>query len=416
MVFSFPAHDGWQFGLVGLVAVLGEGAIKEVVHPMTAWPLVWLPRLLPAPQALIAPRRPLMLPGNPNGRVVGVESGNVLDYVPYFANLLHSLDEMKSNTVQTVEVHVDPKKFDRVRARHLNVLNGLTLASFAATMGLLGYAIHLNDGPAILAISALALSATCMSLAGRWTVQAPQNPVENAPRSDLVIYGATSGVFIVVQCDESTARALYFHDTQRCSYLVSTSLYPILVTLGACLLLMGVVFVNNCSMYMQLALGITYLALNAAYTLVALFPIATHKYSWHLDPSPIECNLVRTTKRFPRYSDALWDAIEQAGTSSWVRLARTACPHTPLWDDFLKKADEAAKEAAEATRMRNKFQGHRAYTASREKQYFTPASSEALHYRGPENGRVEAEGSAQNKSLENAATSSNDARDRSKVE
>jgi hypothetical protein len=126
MSFQLPLPDSWKFDLVALLAILGESSINEVVYPLTAWPLVWLPRLLPAPQALILPKRKSTLPSNPNARVVGAFSGNVIEQLPYFADALHSIDTLEPNAVQVVQVDV-VDKFERFVTRRLPVLGRLTI-------------------------------------------------------------------------------------------------------------------------------------------------------------------------------------------------------------------------------------------------------------------------------------------------
>ena len=94
--------------------------------------------------------------------------------------------------------------------KHLTIISGLTVTSFMFTQILLGLAVHFRDGAATLAISRLATTSSAVSLAanGRrryWSILI---------RGDLIIYGMQDA-FVVVNCDEFTARVLYLHLAQH---------------------------------------------------------------------------------------------------------------------------------------------------------------------------------------------------------
>ncbi|GFP55910.1 hypothetical protein TASIC1_0006008000 [Trichoderma asperellum] len=85
--------DSWRLDVVSLLAVIGESAIGEHSQTITASMLCMLPRLLPAPQALLKPSRPTRLPET-HAKMAGVESGTVLDSVGFFANIILPLEDM----------------------------------------------------------------------------------------------------------------------------------------------------------------------------------------------------------------------------------------------------------------------------------------------------------------------------------
>ena len=77
MVLEFPtSRNGWKLDAVGLLAAIGETTTETCVEPMTASYLCLLPRLIPAPQALIRPNRRIALARVP-ASVVGVHTGMV---------------------------------------------------------------------------------------------------------------------------------------------------------------------------------------------------------------------------------------------------------------------------------------------------------------------------------------------------
>lgn len=89
----FPiGKENWQLDAVTLLAVIGEASVSDNAQPMTASMLCLLPRILPAPQALLKPTRPTRLPAF-KAQMVGVQSGVSLDSVGFFANIIHPLEE-----------------------------------------------------------------------------------------------------------------------------------------------------------------------------------------------------------------------------------------------------------------------------------------------------------------------------------
>jgi hypothetical protein len=76
-----------QLDIVGFLAILGEGSILASAQVATLSKMIYLPRLLPAPQALLRPSRPDKM--NPvSGVATAVHSGNVRNYVNYVGHVL----------------------------------------------------------------------------------------------------------------------------------------------------------------------------------------------------------------------------------------------------------------------------------------------------------------------------------------
>ncbi|KAI1268191.1 hypothetical protein F5Y18DRAFT_280778 [Xylariaceae sp. FL1019] len=99
--------SGWRLDVVTLLAVIGESSIAEHAQTITASVLCLLPRLIPAPQALLRPTRPQRLPET-TARMTGVYSGVVLDTVGFFANIIHPLDELPPFAFKVLEIrHTD---------------------------------------------------------------------------------------------------------------------------------------------------------------------------------------------------------------------------------------------------------------------------------------------------------------------
>lgn len=98
---------GWRLDVVTLLAVIGESSIAEHAQVITASVLCLLPRIIPAPQALLKPSRPQRLPET-TARMTGVYSGVVLDTVGFFANIIHPLDDYSAFSFRVLEIkHTD---------------------------------------------------------------------------------------------------------------------------------------------------------------------------------------------------------------------------------------------------------------------------------------------------------------------
>ncbi|KAI0477249.1 hypothetical protein GGR56DRAFT_398197 [Xylariaceae sp. FL0804] len=95
--------QGWRLDVVTLLAVIGESSIAEHAQTITASVLCLLPRIIPAPQALLKPSRPARLPDT-NARMTGVYSGVVLDSVGFFANIIHPLEELPALSFRVLKI------------------------------------------------------------------------------------------------------------------------------------------------------------------------------------------------------------------------------------------------------------------------------------------------------------------------
>jgi hypothetical protein len=85
--FFYTNYGNLQLDIVGFLAVLGEGSVLANAQVSTLSRLIYIPRLLPAPQALLRPSRPSKLPTE-SGTVSGIFSGNKRDYVNYIGHLV----------------------------------------------------------------------------------------------------------------------------------------------------------------------------------------------------------------------------------------------------------------------------------------------------------------------------------------
>lgn len=77
----------FQLDIVGFLAVLGEGSILSTAQVSALSWLFYLPRLIPAPQALLRTVRPTALPSEV-AAVIAVHSGNIKEHLPHVAHVL----------------------------------------------------------------------------------------------------------------------------------------------------------------------------------------------------------------------------------------------------------------------------------------------------------------------------------------
>ncbi|KAI0388553.1 hypothetical protein F5Y17DRAFT_196298 [Xylariaceae sp. FL0594] len=120
---------GWRLDVVTLLAVIGESSIAEHAQTITASVLCLLPRIIPAPQALLKPTRPQRLPET-TARMTGVHSGVVLDTVGFFANIIHPLDSFQPFAFKVLEItHTDRNSAGGIEVPHTKVNGHQSLLS-----------------------------------------------------------------------------------------------------------------------------------------------------------------------------------------------------------------------------------------------------------------------------------------------
>lgn len=96
-----------QLDIVGFLAILGEGSVLANAQVSTLSKWIFLPRLLPAPQALMRPTRPSRLETVP-GWVTGVFSGNHRDSVNHIGNIVWYAPSYRILTQGPSPIMLDP--------------------------------------------------------------------------------------------------------------------------------------------------------------------------------------------------------------------------------------------------------------------------------------------------------------------
>ncbi|KAH0548340.1 hypothetical protein GP486_007980 [Trichoglossum hirsutum] len=368
--------------------------MSEHAQPLTASRLCLIPRLIPAPQALLKPCRPIGLPSK-NATIVGVYSGAMVTELNYFANLLHPLSDLVPLTVHVINIsHKEDKKkgtstststsTSRSRSRsssrrkpsrlfngelgqnnnastgggggdivprNVSPLSVLTIGSAFLTIGLLVWSILIRDGVAVVAILTISAASSIVGLASLWEPKLTKRALSSrVPPGDLVLR-TRKGAFLVIHCSEEIARELYI-GTEECSYTIKSGVFPALVGVGTLLLMIAVVLMGNCEWVMQLAIGVSYILLNGLYWCAALLPARWH---WNLGRYEITGE---DPRKLGNYTEALWEAIRAASkdeygrkrgdrySTDWVQTS-SAAPKTPAWNNWLKEAEQHVNDGTE---------------------------------------------------------------------
>jgi hypothetical protein len=353
MPLIFPtSKKDWRLDVVSLLAVIGESSMSKHAQSLTASWLCLLPRLIPAPQALIRPSRPGGLPSQA-AHIVGVHSGNYLQELNYFANLIHPIAERKRHSILEVFIEHRPindkggsatgDKVKEIVPKTFSFLNFLTIGSTMLTLGLLIWSIILEDGPACVAIVIISITSSMVGLASYWHPLLTERVNQgNVPPGDIVIR-TRNGAFVIVHCTEEVARELYV-GAEDCNYQLHARPAQVLVGAGTISLMVGVVLMGNCTFEMQAALGASYIVLNGLYWVAALLPPRDNwdlwtRYKWE----------AREIEPCVSYTLTLYQAILAASRinkdtvgdikTSWARMSR-AFPDTPVWSKWLEEVAE----------------------------------------------------------------------------
>ncbi|KAI5370282.1 hypothetical protein Slin15195_G011600 [Septoria linicola] len=355
--------DDFQLDIVGFLAVLGEGAVQANAQVSALSRLFLLPRLLPAPQALIRTTRPTELPPTA-GKVTGVYSGNVKDHVHHIANiLLHPDPPLASYTVRCVEIKAtkshlqDPSFKDRffrgqstadststnvrpplVKAKATGPQTWVTLLGFFEALVLLIASITFGDGMSVLATISLSLVSTMVGISNKWSLRLPKATSNPTPGDVVIRY--PNGSYLVVKCEEEVARALYFAPEEIDYYVTNPVTYRLLSLSATILLMLGIVFLANAKLQLQFGWAGAYVVINIAHWIAAALP---QRYHWDLSGFSVREQSVAGGPVSDNFTEALWKAILLTKSVQWVE-AGGAAPQTSVWKKWLWEAEDEANK------------------------------------------------------------------------
>lgn len=284
-----------QLDIVGIVAILGEGSTQRNAQ---ASALSWhhiLPRIYPAPQALLKHHQDKLLPVDP-GIVVGATSGRIRHELNFFTRLLHD-EDVPPFSVQMLDVQRKPSKIRKKEGQDVSVqrpamavkkyghLAGLSILGCCMSIVLFVLALWQDDGPALLADICLS---TCSSLVGfaSWSIfdvreETPTRKNEDLPLSDVIIFYPARGSFRVIHCSEETSR-LYFR-VEHCRHYFTDNQYRIIALFSSVLLMAGLIMLGNAQAILQAAFAASYILLNALYWASSALNPSTHVWKHDFD-------------------------------------------------------------------------------------------------------------------------------------
>lgn len=336
-MFNFPlTRNSWRLDIVSILAVLGESNIKIHAQSITASKFCLLPRLLPAPQALLRETRPKRLPFETDVEVYGVRSGAQRSGLNYIPNLIHRVSEIPAYQVVDVEI-TRGRRDSKVTSRTWAPLNQLALGSCLLSIGLLIWSVLLGDGVAFIAILVMSFASSALGCSSRWkTANYKGRSVRRFP-AEKVVLKTRWGAFLVVQCDGDVARELYW-TPEECIYnmgnVASRAFGGVIGGLGV---MVAVVLFGNCSWVMQAAIGSSYAFLNVSYWLVTVIP---ETYSWDLSTYSVTVN--HGNSGFGSngsFTSALWQSIALTRSVRWVR-SNNVTPNSSPWKAWLDEAEQ----------------------------------------------------------------------------
>ncbi|KAL2046624.1 hypothetical protein ABVK25_011663 [Lepraria finkii] len=326
-----------QLDIVGFLAILGEASVIANAQVSSLSYLALLPRLLPAPQALIRTTRPENLKPD-TGKVIGARSGGIRDYVNHIAHILHSREPLDAYSVRCERI-TKPNREATVSAKTFGPLAGVELLGTAMSVALLVLSITRSDGFALLATILLSLLSTLIGVGSRWKLTLMQRRANRRVPKDSIIIKYPHGAFLIVKCDENIARELYWHP-EECNYVFGDTVYRLISLVGTLTLMFGVICLGNSTLYLQVGFAASYMILNVAYWIVAALPAQWH---WDLSCYEVEREDYEGGEKHDSFTLALWKAIAITQSVDWVKNGQIA-PVSEAWKLWVEKAGEVVEE------------------------------------------------------------------------
>ena len=336
------------------LAILGESSVLANAQVASLSLFFLLPRLIPAPQALIRTARPERLKQS-TGRVVGTLSGNFRDHLNPIAALLHDDKKLDAYSVRFARITREAPRSDRedtgdehkhnpssqVTARTQSPLTILSVLGCTMSVALFVLSIVKKDGMALLSVILLSLLTTLIGIGSRWSLELRKRSATRDVLDSDVVIAYPKGSFLIVQCSEEIQRELYF-GSEECCYKVGATAYRVLSLVTIIMLMFGVIFLGNASLVLQISFAAAYLILNAAYWTVAALP---PQWNWDLSCFKFELIELSTPEKNPNFTAALWTAIALTRSTEWVINGQVA-PMNSAWRRWLAEAEAAATRDA----------------------------------------------------------------------
>jgi hypothetical protein len=245
---------------------------------------------------------------------------------------------------------------NQLKSKQLAPLTGALFIGFSLSAFLLALSIWQDDGMSVLATVLLSLLSSLIGYGNKWELELPKRSVkhDNVPCGDVVIR-YPKGSFLVVRCEEDVARELYFAPESIKYLLEHGPAYRLLNLVGTMMLMGGVICLANAQIQVQIAWAGSYIAVGAAYWIVAALPGKVH---WDTSCYEVveEClsDSNMGVKGYPSqnktFTQALWKAIVLSKNTTWVERSE-ACPKTVAWNDWLNEARACSRDVKESEKQ-----------------------------------------------------------------
>ncbi|KAF2198464.1 hypothetical protein GQ43DRAFT_443329 [Delitschia confertaspora ATCC 74209] len=346
--------DELQLDIVGFLAILGEGSVLANAQVSTLSKWIFLPRLIPAPQSLLRPTRPMKLESCP-GHVTGVYSGNDRQSINHIGNVICDAESAPEFSVRVV--HIERQNQNDIKFKTFAPLTIVLLLGFSLSGILLGLSFWQEDGMSIIATLLLSFLSTLVGVGNKWTLKLPERKLQKGkvPPGDVVIR-YPKGSFLIVRCEENVARELYFAPETIRYLLEHAPIYRLLSLVGTMMLMGGVICLANAKIELQIAWAGSYMLLGSSYWIVAALPSKLH---WDSSCYKVNQECLSDadigTKGYPSlnktFTQALWKTIVITKSIDWVERSNAA-PVTSAWKQWLQDAKEIAKTVQESEEPR----------------------------------------------------------------
>ncbi|EME43918.1 hypothetical protein DOTSEDRAFT_79851 [Dothistroma septosporum NZE10] len=318
-MLEFPSpRNNWRLDIVSILAVLGESNVKVNGHLITAQWTCLLPRLMPAPQGLLAEKHMKRMP----------LEDDVLRCGLYVGELTIKWDD---DTLSE-----EDRRSPAIASRLLSAISIIAMISSMVSLGLLIWAALTSDGVAVLGIIVMSFAAPVLCAGSRYHLRIPARAGGVTPPEN-VVFRTRDGAFTVVHCNEDIARLLCF-SPEAPAYTMDVYTNRLSRdVVGGLMSIVSISLFGNCSWTMQVA----YAFLNVSYWVAAILP---ERHSWRFD------TLIITTQeriRKASFTAAFWVAMNRSRTTSWVKASR-AIPDTRVWDGWLQEAGRNINESPDA--------------------------------------------------------------------
>lgn len=220
-----------------------------------------------------------------------------------------------------------------VKTKATGPLTYVTLLGCLLSIALFIVSIVLGDGMSLLATILLSLLSTVVGISNKWTLKLPKPADGKKPAGDAVIR-YPKGSYLVVKCEESVARELFFAPEEIEYNVASAATYRLISLLGTLMLMLGVIALANARLPLQFAWAGAYIIINIAQWISAAMPSEAH---WDLSCYTLEEEGLSAGPHSGNFTEALWKAILLTKSIDWVTIGGAA-PATEVWKAWLGEA------------------------------------------------------------------------------